>query len=40
VYETIVAAHDFAGEHPEWAWQPNPIFERVEPLKTVSDTKF
>jgi hypothetical protein len=36
VYETIVAAHDFEGAHPHWAWQPNPIFERVEALKLLS----
>ena len=35
VYETIVAAHDFAGEHPQWAWTPNPVFDSVEALKVI-----
>lgn len=33
VVRAITAAHDFAGEHPGWAWEPNPVLAGVGPLR-------
>ena len=33
VVRAIVAAHDFDGQHPEWAWRHNPVFDTVGALK-------
>jgi hypothetical protein len=35
VFKAIRAAHDFDQQHPDWAWQPNPMFHRAGPLKLV-----
>lgn len=36
VVKAIEAAHDFNGEYPQWAWQPNPVFDKVGPLRIVA----
>lgn len=36
VVKAIEASHDFAGEYPQWAWQPNPVFDKVGPLRIES----
>lgn len=36
VVQAIAAAHDFEGQYPQWAWQHNPVFDKVGPLKVVA----
>lgn len=36
IYRTIRASHDFEGKYPQWAWQPNPVFDKVGALREVS----
>lgn len=36
IFLAIEAAHDFAGEHLEWAWRPNTALYKAGPLKIVS----
>lgn len=36
VVQAIEAAHDFNGQYPQWAWQPNPVFDTAGPLRIVA----
>jgi len=40
VIEALTAAHDFEGQHPEWAWRHNPVFDSVGALRTPSSVVF
>jgi len=33
IFKAIEASHDFDHQHPRWAWNPNPVFGKVHPLK-------
>lgn len=35
VLKAITAAHDFDGAYPQWAWQPNPVFDKAGPLRVA-----
>ncbi|MBB3752657.1 hypothetical protein FHT44_005169 [Mycolicibacterium sp. BK634] len=36
IFAAIEASHDFTGEHPEWAWNPNPSLYTGGPLKVLT----
>jgi hypothetical protein len=36
VVESIAAAHDFAGEYPEWAWQIDAVHANARPLRIAT----
>lgn len=39
IVESIAAAHDFDNQHSHWRWFPNPVYDRVQPIKWAKGVK-